>query len=203
MRVIFVIGFLLIGSYQSLRSSHYCNLALRECEKNRLQKLECTQYEKCPNSHTWQCGENKCAINEKQCNDYLRTEKILRSNMFSNIHFSLIIPIQNSLSNVINQEFKQFQNSFKNCTRPEPESRRVKLNDLICISGRNCLGIGKISKKNLLKRINCPCYNMWHQCENHYCAHDLDACEAFKLENITKIKAFGLKHCNKDYILIE
>ena len=153
-KVIFVFGFLMIGYSKSLRSGHFCNLAEKECAKT---KLDCV-YEKCPSSHVWQCGKSKCAINEKQCNEYLETERTLQSNMLNNyIHFSLIIPMMSSFNNKITQEFKQFQNSFKNCTRPAPPlpsptlQANRKLNDIICVSGRNCYQFEKSKELCCLK----------------------------------------------------
>ena len=128
----------------------------------------------CKGSHNYQCSKDLCSLNEETCMLYNRYR---RSFVFR------------SLKRLI-----QFKKEIKEC---EMNETIIDLNNY-CLNRHDCLETKKLIVNDITlrferKQVDCKCQGDFkHQCNNDYCAKDLDSCKMIqKLDQRNKIKDCG------------
>ena len=196
-KVSFIFLFTLIVMSQSIRviqSKNYCNIISNGCVNNGKDnetEKECNKSEVCHGLHSYQCDKLRCAVNKAECDEFLKTKKIIDSESLKTDSYQ-------------KRNFKRFLGSIKNC---ELKPYSLKKNDICLKKKETCFatikgeylvfGLG-FNKKPTLVRKQCSCQNTNHpfECYSKFCALNMRSCKEFnRIGLVHSKKDLKIRHC--------
>ena len=203
----------MLDSSESLMiPTDFCNRFERECigeyDKENNYKIKCKQ-EQCQGNFSYSC-QDKCAKNEKVCENYLIL-KTLETTFISlnKLRYLHLNKSKHRHSSIYELEIRKFQEKIPKCT----PTLYVWNSSDFCLSDRSCFKKAPKRgsfKENRLKRMECPCKgNLTYICDNNiYCTRNKKACDSFISKNYhavilyeTRLKS--IKKCDNDFLLLE
>lgn len=210
LQIIIIIFITLQKSFVHLiNPNDFCSLAEKDCvghydEKNNY-RVDCI-HQKCNKSSLFkfECGKDKCAKNEKNCEEYLRLEMNMLYLRKGQFRYRYLVSANRNRET----SYTTFQNQIKKC----PKRAYVWNARDFCESGRNCFkqvdSRGDF-KENRLKRVECLCKekSLNYVCDGHlYCARNKQACDSlaakeFKSVSLYESRRLNISQCDNDFIL--
>lgn len=193
----------LIGSVMSLRSSDLCNIVQKECYGHRDSQnnyeIKCVNI-KCSVTHSFKCGQDKCSINQKECESYQHFTLVLNSYRYKSDmdKYAMFSPNLKLKISTEKNKLSLFHENILNCPL---KNYSLKLED-ICLNGKSCYEKRVIFKgfgfNYSMRRIICTCSGVYnYQCGNDHCTIHKSACDKLKIQLIQH-PIMGLKECGNN-----